>query len=169
MAIAFSESRRASPEERLHYAAARGEIKTIKEAIKDGANLEARDFAHRTPLMCATQNSQRKAAIHLLEAGASVGSEDSHGRTPLHYAAHFGEEDILRELISRGANPKALDKHGNSPADAARALGHGAIADRLIEAFAAQEAQIIQEEAARAEKMSGKAAQPKARSSGRSL
>lgn len=62
----------------LLVASASGDIKTVQECLKNGANLEATDAHNVTPLLYAVYNDQKEIVKILLEAGADLTATDSY-------------------------------------------------------------------------------------------
>jgi ankyrin repeat protein len=78
----------------------------------DPGLLESRDYASRTPLMCALLRSKAKVAEFLLSVGADVHATDSEGRSVLMYM-QASQESLdawaLPALIDAGADPTHCD------------------------------------------------------------
>ena len=102
----------------LHWAAAGGDAGTINRLILAGADVNARDRLHTTPLHLAASLSARPEIITaLIELGADVHARDrDDDRTPLHWAAqNANPAPIVRRLIEHGADPRARDKWCMTP------------------------------------------------------
>jgi len=103
----------------------------IRDLIRAGSALEARDVADRTPLHWAAWQgySRFTDALRvsdavtqvLLEAGANTAAVDSACRTPLHYAAEMGYDPIVAALLRAGASQTARDSQGPTPVELAQA------------------------------------------------
>ena len=65
----------------LFPAAADGDLAAARQAVRDKADLEARNDERQTPLVVATKAKQTKVAVLLLEAGADPDAKDDL-RTP---------------------------------------------------------------------------------------
>jgi len=72
----------------------------LRELIKHGALVAARDSAGRTPLHIAAENNNLVAASLLLEAGSTVMPRDEKGRTPLDFAE---SSEMIKLLKAHGA------------------------------------------------------------------
>ncbi|MEM3363926.1 MAG: ankyrin repeat domain-containing protein [Candidatus Micrarchaeia archaeon] len=81
-------------------------------AIKNGADVNARDAFSRTALMLAVITDQTELAMFLVKLGASVNAADEFGQTPLMWASMSGNTELVKFLIENGANVKAVDMHG---------------------------------------------------------
>ena len=120
----------------LHEAAARGDVARIRELVKGGADVNARDDlgatalywaargGHRVgPHTCGTEDSNRPGVIAtLLELGADPNLQDrrpkgwgrSSGWTPLFVALHHAQFNSARVLLEHGADPNILSDQGMS-------------------------------------------------------
>ncbi|MEM4366824.1 MAG: ankyrin repeat domain-containing protein [Candidatus Anstonellales archaeon] len=78
----------------LSKAAYQGDVKKIKELLKEGANPDVRDSKKRTPLIWAAIGNQPKAAKALLEGGASLEKIDAYGKGAFDYA-----DDSVKEVL----------------------------------------------------------------------
>jgi len=78
-----------APDISIHDAARDGNIEAVKQAIADGANVNAKN--------------------DLGEPGG--------GATPLHRAATYGHKEIAELLIANGADVNAKDVGGSTPLD----------------------------------------------------
>jgi len=111
-------------DDRLHQAAATGDLAGIQAAIAAGADLDARDPAGRTPLMVATRARQTDAVRVLLEAEADVDLRDDQLDNPFLYAGAEGLLDILRLANEAGADPAITNRYGGVALIPASERGH---------------------------------------------
>src|SRR6266436_1718120 len=74
----------------IHWAALRGETKSIEMMIKLGADVNASDDQGKTPLHDACLKGHSDTVRLLLDHGANIGARDKNGATPLHDAALGG-------------------------------------------------------------------------------
>ena len=81
--------------------------------VAQGADLDGRDDAGRTPLHVAVAEGQRLVVKRLLQLGAPVNASDNKQRTPLDLALASGARDIIQLLQSYGARRGAQhqDQH----------------------------------------------------------
>lgn len=75
----------------------------LRELIKRGARVAARDSTGRTPLHIAAQRNYVAAARLLLESGSTVMPRDEKGRTPLEMAE---SSEMIRLLKQHGATER---------------------------------------------------------------
>ena len=98
----------------LHDAALKGDIRTAKELLDKGANVDegvSVGIFNRplviTPLMYAAAKGQLEVVKLLVERGANVNAVYSPGgvsRTPLAFAAIQGHKEIVKYLVDKGAS-----------------------------------------------------------------
>lgn len=111
----------------LHRAAAFGPVEMVRDLLKAGAKVDARDSRSLTPLMfaCATEYPSVEIVRALLAAGAEVNARDSSGESALDWADKFAYPPILAVLKEAGAErrtdyqqPKRPDVPAPKPAEA---------------------------------------------------
>ena len=86
--------------ETLHIAATYGMLEVVKDLIEGGADIEARDKRHRTPLFLAVLNGHAPCCLALLLSNADHQSRDGHGHTMIEVAARSGHLDIVEHLVT---------------------------------------------------------------------
>ena len=87
-------------------------IGVVQLLLDRGANVNAPEKYHVTPLHIASKNQSLELVRVLLNHGANVNAEDSYHRTPLHrvFEIHNTSEDVVRVvqlLAERGADVNA--------------------------------------------------------------
>ena len=96
-----------------------GNIEAVKQAIADGANVNAKDGG--TPLHHAAGHGHKEIAELLISKGADVNAKNNDEVTPLHWAADMGHKEIAEILITKGADVNAKieggDYKGDTPLD----------------------------------------------------
>lgn len=91
----------------LHDAVFQGDIRTAKELLNNGANIDAGASSdpRLTPLWYATYANAPLEVIRLLvERGANVNTVTKYGETPLTYAAIWHRRDVVTYLVDKGAD-----------------------------------------------------------------
>jgi ankyrin repeat protein len=102
----------------LHQAASnRRRTADVEELLANGAHVDSRDKAGRTPLHCAAFLGHIKTVEVLLAYAADVNAKDNKGETPLHHAAGGGMPDIAELLLDAGADINARTGEGKTALD----------------------------------------------------
>ena len=104
---------------RLFVAVEKADLPATKQAIADGAYINALDENGQTPLMWAADENSPECIDLLLKAGVDANLADSEGNTALH-CLHFYQEvpnalAALKLLLDAGANPNAQCNIGRTP------------------------------------------------------
>ena len=85
-------------------------LEEIKELLKKGADLEAKDGDGRTALMMAANWGELDVVKFLVEHGADVNAKGEGGRTALMYVASNGCFEAVVYLVENGADLEAKNK-----------------------------------------------------------
>jgi len=116
---------------RLHNAAQRGDVASVRSLLSDGADINEFDDLGHTPLHYAAAAEHLETVKLLLQSGADVNArnEPTAGNTPLREIAATCSLQMAELLVHAGANPAipgwmqltALDqakkrKRGDGPA-----------------------------------------------------
>jgi len=104
----------------LHDAARRGDLQRLQEFLKDGKDVNAKDFKGVTPLGYAVGHDQISVVKVLIDMKASLDSVDSAGNSAVHFAAGYGRVKVLEHLLARGANASKVNQMGLTPLGAAQ-------------------------------------------------
>ncbi len=96
-------------------AASGGEIATVDNLLKKGANIEERDRYGYTPLMYAVYYDRYEAAKFLIEKHADVNARDASGEFPLLIAVANDNAAMVKLLLDNGADVNARNASGMIP------------------------------------------------------
>uniref|UniRef100_A0A0A9Z7P8 Ankyrin-1 n=3 Tax=Lygus hesperus TaxID=30085 RepID=A0A0A9Z7P8_LYGHE len=95
----------------------RGNLSLVKNSIREGAVVNAKNERNETPLLCATWKGNANVVIELLTSGANPDLADKSGSTPLHYASKLSHYNIAIALLGRGAVFEPLNHANKTPLD----------------------------------------------------
>ena len=110
--------------ERIFDAARSGDVGAIEALIVDGAQVDARDDAGRTPLIVAADAGQTLAARALLDGGADVNAVDANGDSAYPFAALSDAPELVGLLLDRGSDRIGTTQFGGTPLIAASDRGY---------------------------------------------
>jgi ankyrin repeat protein len=122
----------------LAVAAKNGDLKTVKQLIAEGADINRSCPLHAAikGLQFPIDNDIKQDPIsvikELIAAGADVNRVDSCGDTPLHVAAHTGSKTVCQILIEAGADVNARDGVGRNALFFVTTYSDSAILNLLI-------------------------------------
>ncbi|MVW70905.1 ankyrin repeat domain-containing protein [Bordetella sp. 15P40C-2] len=98
----------------LLIAAAEGSLDVVKELIRQGADVNAKNNSGRTALSYASERKYVDLVTVLLANGARTDERDNEGLTPLLHAIQAQSLEIIDALIDAGADPDLKDRNGRS-------------------------------------------------------
>lgn len=99
-----------SPAGRLIGAATDGDVKLVQELLKDGTDVNTRDWDELTALIPAASAGNLEIVKILVEKGADINAADKDGITALMEASIMGHASVVEFLISKGADVEATAK-----------------------------------------------------------
>ncbi|XP_068517577.1 DNA-binding protein RFXANK isoform X4 [Anas acuta] len=108
----------------LIWAAAFGEIETVRHLLEWGADPHALAKERESALSLASMGGYTDIVIMLLERNADINIYDWNGGTPLLYAVRGNHVKCVEALLARGADLTTEADSGYTPMDLAVALGH---------------------------------------------
>ncbi len=116
----------------LLIASESGNINSLLESIRSGADVNTSTYQGVTPLMYAAQANNIEILKILLHNGADPNIRPANGKTALISAAIFNNTDIAEMLIQYGADIDTCDDYSVNPLIYAAAYGYYILTDMLI-------------------------------------
>lgn len=77
-----------------------GTIESVELLLKEGADINVRNYCGRTPLHLAAFNGHVSTAEHLIRKGANINAKEYLGLTPLFMAAGTGNVKRKRSRLN---------------------------------------------------------------------
>lgn len=104
----------------------KGDLATIKTAVKIGKDLNQKFEPGYTPLCAAVKYQQLEIINYLLQIDVDLHKMSNH-KTPLMYAAKYGHLEIVKLLLQHGVNKNTKNPKGRTALDYARKYEQDAI------------------------------------------
>jgi len=98
------------------------------DTIANGAEVNIKDTAGRTPLHMAAAYGATPVARLLLEKGADPDEQDAMGLTPMHMAAGYCRPSTIKLLVENGADPEVRTLRNERPLDLIRNMRNQSMA-----------------------------------------
>ncbi|CAM6085493.1 unnamed protein product [Calypogeia fissa] len=122
--------------ENLREAARKGEMRSVKKFVKQGAVIDGEDQYGWTALQRAAFKGRIDVVKCLVGKGANLHHKDKEGYTALHTAVESCQKDVVRYLLESGANVNAVTKRGHTPLQLAADFNYQGIIRILVKAGA---------------------------------
>ncbi|CAL8069873.1 unnamed protein product [Calicophoron daubneyi] len=94
-----------------------GDLESLKQLVKDGANLNEQDKSGWTALHEFSARNLPRLVAYLLRHGANPSLASSCGDTALHIAARAGHVRVVRALLRHNADPLTANCQNERPLD----------------------------------------------------
>ena len=101
-------------EAEFHAATKDGDVQRIKELLRAGANVDARDKYNATSLHLATADRNMEMVQTLIDAGANPALLGKAGRSVLNYAVRKCWLNGIDTLLAHGADADVVDEDGDT-------------------------------------------------------
>jgi ankyrin repeat protein len=99
----------------LMDAAKEGDLETVLDLLRRGAEVNGRSNKGKTPLHYAAAHGHVEVVKQLITHGAEIDSRDRDWHTPLMLAAIYGCNHTVQALIVNGADVNAKTLNGTTP------------------------------------------------------
>ena len=110
-----------------------GDIVAVRSFVKNGANVNAKDYDGENVLSLAADEGHTAVARILLDKGANINAKDDDGETALMIAADEGHTAVARILLDKGANINAKNDDGETALMIAADEGHTQVVRILLD------------------------------------
>jgi len=111
-----TESAVAAPEISIEEAVISGNLEVVKQHIKAGTDINAKDaLTGSTPLISAVSFGKKDIAKALINAKANLSIKNNDGSTALHAAAFFCRVEIVQMLIDAKSDKSVRNNFGATP------------------------------------------------------
>lgn len=119
---------------RLKYAIVHGDVPMLNDVLKNGKDINEKDFNGRHPLFAATMSGEIEIVRYLIERGADLNlkTDDIYGQTALMNAAALGRTDIVKLLVESGAKLDLETNKGLTALMFSSAFGHSETVSFLL-------------------------------------
>ena len=121
------------PQTILSRAVDTGNVELLEIAIREGADVNAKNEYGSTPLHKSARHGRLEVARALIDKGADVNAKNDDGWTPLLLSASNEHLEVARFLIEAGADVNAKNEYGFTPLHKSARHGHLEVARALID------------------------------------
>jgi hypothetical protein len=135
-AAALTESKDADEWRPLHVAAKRGDLKSVKELLLGGCDVNATNGGGYTPIILCASSGRVDTLELLLEHGAHVNAENRDRNSALHMACVNCDDAMVACLLKRGAALEAVNIGKSTPLLVAVSAGDLDSTELLLDAGA---------------------------------
>jgi len=117
----------------LYYATHCGLLDSARSLLIAGADVEAENWEHRTPLHTAASQGHEAVVRLLLEEKADIERADVRGYKALHLAAKYGHVAVVRLLLNSYASVNGRTRDGRTAIHCAAVYGFVAVIRLLLD------------------------------------
>jgi ankyrin repeat protein len=98
-------------------ASMKGNIESARQAIEEGADVNALDTRGRAPIQNALHSGNIEAVKLLIDSDANLNVKSANSWTPLYEAVLIGDLETVKLLLENGAQVNAKDQMGGTAMD----------------------------------------------------
>jgi ankyrin repeat protein len=98
-------------------ASMKGNIESARQAIAEGADVNALDTRGRAPIQNALHSGNIEAVKLLIDSDANLNVKSANSWTPLYEAVLIGDLETVKLLLENGAQVNAKDQMGGTAMD----------------------------------------------------
>jgi hypothetical protein len=120
-----------------------GESAAIEGLLEQGANVNARNWLGRTPLIYAARDGHTDVMNILLDRGARLNLQEKYGWTALMFVCPRGRPEVLKMLLDRNARIDLCAKDGATALILAARRGNWEIVEMLLNEGADPDTQAV--------------------------
>lgn len=130
--LAGAEPGHRTRDQALIAAAERNDVEAVRQLLKEGASVRARDPQGRTALLAATYRNHVEIAKLLILTGSDVNTQDAMQNSPLLLAGASGYLDILRMTLAADPDFTIYNRYGGTALIPACERGHVEVVKELL-------------------------------------
>ena len=132
VSLAGAEPGHRTGDQALIAAAERNDVEAVRQLLKEGASVRARDPQGRTALLAATYRNHVEIAKLLILTGSDVNTQDAMQNSPLLLAGASGYLDILRMTLAADPDFTIYNRYGGTALIPACERGHVEVVKELL-------------------------------------
>ena len=132
VSLAGAEPGHRTGDQALIAVAERNDVEAVRQLLKEGASVRARDPQGRTALLAATYRNHVEIAKLLILTGSDVNTQDAMQNSPLLLAGASGYLDILRMTLAADPDFTIYNRYGGTALIPACERGHVEVVKELL-------------------------------------
>jgi hypothetical protein len=129
----FSSEKSSLSQISIHQCCQDGNLELLKELVRNGSHVNARDASSSSPLHYAALNGHLELVKYLISEKAFKNNKNANGQTPFLCAVLNGHIEVVKYLLEERVFAFAVDNEANSALHIAAKNGHHALLNWLIQ------------------------------------